>query len=60
MKITRVESWRRPVKLTKPYTIATRTITAVELFFVRISTGEGLRGLGSASPARNVTEDVVE
>ncbi len=55
MKIARIESWKSDVALTRPYTIATRTIDAVELFFVRIVTDDGLAGHGSASPAENVT-----
>ncbi len=55
MKITRVESWKSDVALTRPYTIATRTIDAVELFFVRIVADDGLVGHGSASPAEGVT-----
>ncbi len=55
MKITRVETWKRDVELTRPYTIATRTIHAVELFFVRVTSEQGLTGHGSASPAENVT-----
>ena len=55
MKIARIESWQRDVDLSRPYTIATRTISAVGLFFVRITTDEGLVGLGSASPAQGVT-----
>ena len=54
MKITRIETHQRAVELTRPYTIATRTISAVELFFVRIGI-DGLSGHGSASPAENVT-----
>ena len=55
MKITRIETEQRAVKLTRPYTIATRTIDAVELFFVHIRTDDGLSGYGSASPAEGVT-----
>ncbi len=55
MRITRVETSKRDVDLTRPYTIATRTITSVELFFVHIRTDEGISGHGSASPAQNVT-----
>ncbi len=55
MKITRVESWKSDVELTRPYTIATRTIRAVELFFVRLETDAGHLGHGSASPAEEVT-----
>ena len=55
MKITGVETWRRAVELERPYTIATRTITAIELFFVKVASGEGAVGVGSASPAQGVT-----
>ncbi len=55
MKITRVESWKSDVALKRPYTIATRTIDAVELFFVRVACDDGLTGHGSASPAEGVT-----
>ncbi len=55
MKITRIRTEKRDVALTRPYTIATRTIDAVELFFVRVDTGGALAGHGSASTAENVT-----
>ncbi len=55
MKITRVLTWRRDVVLAKPYVIATREVTSVALFFVRVESDDGLCGLGSASPAENVT-----
>ncbi len=55
MKITGIETWKSDVALTRPYTIATRTIDAVELFFVRLRTDDGAAGHGSASPAENVT-----
>ncbi len=55
MKITRIESWKVPVPLTRPYAIASRSISDVKLFFVRVVTEKGLTGLGSGSPAREVT-----
>ena len=55
MKIVSVESWLEAVPLTRPYTIATRTISAVDLFFVLIRPDDGLVGHGSASPAPQVT-----
>jgi len=60
MKITEVETWRRSITLTHPYTIASRTIDAVHLIFVRIRADNGLQGLGSASPAREVTGESFE
>lgn len=55
MKIRTVESWRQSVRLTHPYTIATRTIDAVDLFYLRITTDNGHVGLGSTSPNEAVT-----
>lgn len=55
MKIEHVESWSQPVALTRPYTIASRTIREVNLFFVRLTADSGTCGLGSASPAEEVT-----
>ncbi|MCP4654826.1 MAG: dipeptide epimerase [bacterium] len=59
MKITEVRSHKESIELARPYTIATRTITAVELLFVRITTDQGVSGVGSASPAEEVTEETV-
>jgi len=55
VKITQIVSRRESLALTLPYTIATRTIDSVELFFVRLVTDTGFVGLGSASPAESVT-----
>ena len=53
--------WRRQsLGLTRPYTIAYRTITDVELFFVRLMDEDGHTGLGSASPARAVTGETAD
>ena len=60
MKITEVETWRRSITLSQPYTIASRTIEAVRLVFVRLRADNGLQGLGSASPAREVTGESFE
>ena len=60
MVISRVESWTRAVPLTRPYTIAYRTVHAVDLVFLRISTADGHEGLGSASPAPAVTGESLE
>jgi L-alanine-DL-glutamate epimerase-like enolase superfamily enzyme len=43
------------VPLLNPYEISSMRIDAVDLFFVRISTDEGVEGIGSASPAEDVT-----
>jgi L-alanine-DL-glutamate epimerase-like enolase superfamily enzyme len=59
MKITAVETWEEAVPLTRPYTIASRTISDVEMLFVRIAGENGKFGLGSASPAEEVTGEAV-
>ena len=60
MKIAKVRSWRESVELTRPYTIAFRSVSAVDLFFVEIASDGGPVGLGSASPAEEVTGESAE
>ncbi len=60
MKIVQVESWKESVTLSTPYTIAFKTIDAVELIFVRLTTENGLVGVGSASPSEQVTGESVD
>ncbi len=55
MRIVRAESWVESVPLSRPYTIARQTTSAVELLFLRLVTDGNLTGLGSASPAEAVT-----
>ncbi|MCZ6832907.1 MAG: dipeptide epimerase [Acidobacteria bacterium] len=56
MKIREVETIRESVPLSRPYTIAGREMTtAVDLFQLRIVTDSGLVGLGSGSPAEDIT-----
>lgn len=54
-KITRVETWSEFLPLTRPYTIAYKTVEAVENFFIRLETEGGIIGLGAGSPAQFVT-----
>jgi L-alanine-DL-glutamate epimerase-like enolase superfamily enzyme len=55
VRIESVASWRESVPLRRPYEIASHRIESVELMFLRISTDVGIEGLGSASPAEEVT-----
>jgi L-alanine-DL-glutamate epimerase-like enolase superfamily enzyme len=55
VKITTVESWREAVPLKRPYEISSRRIESVELLFLRLATDTGVEGIGSASPAVEVT-----
>jgi L-alanine-DL-glutamate epimerase-like enolase superfamily enzyme len=54
VRITNARAWFESLELTRPYTIAFRTIDAVELGFVEIEAGR-LRGRGCASPEPFVT-----
>jgi L-alanine-DL-glutamate epimerase-like enolase superfamily enzyme len=60
MTIARVESWSEAVPLSRPYTIAYRTVSAVNLAFVRLTTDQGHVGLGAASPAPSVTGETLQ
>jgi L-Ala-D/L-Glu epimerase len=59
MKITHVKTWKENLELTRPYTIAYRTIDHVENLFVVLETENGIQGFGAGSPAPFVTgEDI--
>jgi L-alanine-DL-glutamate epimerase-like enolase superfamily enzyme len=60
VRISAIRSWSEAVELTRPYTIASRTITAVRLFFLQLVGTDGSTGLGSASPAEEVTGESEE
>ena len=55
MKITSIESRFEHFELTRPYTIAFRSVDAVEMGIVEISTDLGAVGRGCASPEPYVT-----
>ncbi|WP_218080588.1 mandelate racemase/muconate lactonizing enzyme family protein [Anthocerotibacter panamensis] len=57
MKITKVTAWVENFELTRPYSISSRRITAVENILVQLETANGLVGLGCASPAPSVTKE---
>lgn len=59
MTITYVKVWKEDLDLTKPYTIAYKTISAVENVFLLLETNNGLRGIGVAAPAAFVTGETV-
>lgn len=60
MKIIAVQVWKENLELTRPYTIAYRTIDQVENIFVTVELANGLKGIGAASPAVYVTGEVLE
>ena len=55
MKIRRISTWTEHFELTRPYTIAFRTVDSVRNGIVRIETDDGSIGVGCASPERFVT-----
>jgi len=55
VRISGITSWGEALPLLQPYEISSMRIDAVDLFFVRIATDEGVEGVGSASPAEDVT-----
>ncbi len=55
MRITAVHSRVESIPLSRPYTIAFRTIAAIATVIVEVHTDRGLVGLGAASPEPYVT-----
>jgi L-alanine-DL-glutamate epimerase-like enolase superfamily enzyme len=60
MKITQVETWKAPVALETPYTIAYATVNKATLVFVRIETDTGILGYGCAGCDVEVTGETAE
>lgn len=60
MKLAEIEVRTEPVPLTRPYTIAYKSVEAVHLISLRLVTERGTIGVGSASPAPAVTGETLE
>lgn len=64
MKISSIQFHLENLQLTKPYTIAWKTVDHVENLFCRIQLDNGLEGLGSCNPENEVvgvsTKDTLE
>jgi len=60
LKITKVKTWSENLQLTRPYSIAYKTIDSVENVFVYLETGNGLYGIGAGSPADFVTGETMD
>lgn len=54
MHITAIRPSLKNLALTRPYTIATKTVTDVESAFLEIELANGIIGIGAANPAVNV------
>jgi len=55
MKITGLDAWKVPLKLSEPYSIAYETVEAATNVFLRIGTNRGIQGYGCAAPDPVVT-----
>ncbi|MCX6216226.1 dipeptide epimerase [Spirosoma sp.] len=60
MRINAIRTYRRDLALTKPYTIAYQTTSAVENVFVELELKNGLVGLGAANPDPDVVGETPE
>jgi L-alanine-DL-glutamate epimerase-like enolase superfamily enzyme len=60
MKIRSVKFWKEDLDLTRPYTIAYKTVSAVDNVFVLLEAENGLYGIGAGSPAAFVTGESME
>lgn len=60
MKIHSINVWQEKLPLTKPYTIAYKTITDTELIFAEVILENGITGLGSANPFPEVVGETAE
>lgn len=54
MKIISVNAWLQKLPLTKPYTIAYKTITDTEIVFLEITLENGITGIGASNPFEDV------
>ncbi|GAB3265783.1 dipeptide epimerase [Larkinella harenae] len=54
MQIKSIRAFRRDLALTKPYTIAYQTISAVENIFLTVELANGIIGVGAANPSPEV------
>jgi L-alanine-DL-glutamate epimerase-like enolase superfamily enzyme len=60
MRIAEVHIWRENLALTRPYTIAYKTVEAVENAFLTITLDNGIVGIGAAGPSYLVTGETVD
>lgn len=60
MKIRSIHAWSEKLPLTKPYTIAYKTISDTDLIFVEFTLENGITGLGAANPFPEVVGETAE
>lgn len=54
MKIRSVTAWLQQLPLTKPYTIAYKTISSTEIVFLKLTLENGITGMGASNPFADV------
>ena len=57
MTIKSIKVYKKNLALTRPYTIAFRTISDVESVFLEIELANGIVGFGAANPAKEVVDE---
>lgn len=57
MKISAIRAWKEDLSLTKPYTIAYKTVSSVTSCFVEITAEDGTKGYGAANPSKYVVNE---
>lgn len=60
MKIHSIQTWQEKLPLTKPYTIAYKTIADTELIFAEVILENGITGIGAANPFPEVVGETAE
>lgn len=60
MKIKSIKTYIRDLRLTKPYTIAFKTISTVDNVFVEVELENGMVGLGATNPSPDVVNETPE
>ncbi|MEZ4777341.1 MAG: dipeptide epimerase [Bacteroidia bacterium] len=60
MKIKDITVRRVELDLTRPYTIAYKTVTDVEICFVEVKTESGLIGMGASNPSKQVVGETMD
>ncbi|MEZ4828341.1 MAG: dipeptide epimerase [Bacteroidia bacterium] len=60
MKIKDIKVKRVGLDLTRPYTIAYKTVKDVEICFVEVETASGLVGMGASNPSKQVVGETMD
>lgn len=60
MKIKEIRVSRIPLDLTRPYTIAYKTVSAVEICHVEVETTDGRLGMGASNPSKQVVGESMD